>query len=530
MKNRSILRRLGASLIAPAIATGMLVAAPSAQAAPNSYSYSAARWLSDQLTNGVVHNEQWDFNDYGLSLDIFFALDELDTRASDRAEIIAALEADPTAYTADPYDEGSAFAGATGKLAAAVQASDPDPAAPEAFGGHNLIAEAEARVTTTGSATGRATDLATYSGAPADYSNTIGQSWIVRALSTADSELADETVTYLLAQQCSDGSFRSDMADAACTTGPGTIDATAFAVQALGVAKAEGQAGVQDDIDDAVNWLLTQQSADGSFINDGGANTNSTGLAAATLNAAGQAGAAASAASWIVSHQVTDAVAEDTALANELGAIAFDQTALNAAKGAGITVATRDQWIRASAQAAIGVNSQLGKASFAVTAPAGFIAGGSTIAVSATGLAPKEKFAAAVSGGATVQGTASAAGVATASVTLPAGTATRTITVTGSRTSRTGTQSVQALGSRKLAISAKSTVKKGKKQTVKVSGLAPGEKVVVYVSNKKIKTAKANSKGKYTLSFKPSRKAGKKTVKVVGQFKNRTGSKSFKVK
>lgn len=524
--NRSTLRRLGASLIAPAIATGMLVAAPSAQAAPNSYAYSAARWLSDQLTDGVVHNEAYDFDDYGLSLDIFFALKDLDTRAGDRAEIIAALQADPTVYTSSSFDPGSAYAGATGKLATAVQQSGANPAA---FGGHNLIAEAEARVTTTGPATGRATDLATYSGQPVDYSNTIGQSWVVRALATADSALADETVTYLLAQQCADGSFRSLMAETNCAAGVGTIDATAFAVQALTVAKAEGQAGLQDDIDDAVTWLLTQQSADGSFLNEGGANTNSTGLAAATLKNAGQTGAAGSAASWIVSHQVTDAIAEDTALANELGAIAFDQAALNAAKTAGITDATRDQWIRAAAQAAVGVNAQLPKASFAVTAPAGFIAGGSRIAVSATGLVPNEKFAATISGGDTVRGTANAAGVATSSLALPGGTATRTVTLSGARSTRVGAASVKALGAKKLSVSAKSRVKKGKKQTVKISGLAAGEQIKIYVSNKRIKTAKASASGKYTLTFKPTGKAGKKSVKVVGAFKNRTGTKAFKL-
>ena len=520
MKNRSALRRLGATLIAPALAAGVMVAAPSAQAAPNSYAYSAARWLSDQLTDGVVHNEQYDFDDYGLSLDIFFALNDLDTRAGDRAKIISALQEDAAAYTGSG---ASIYAGATGKLATAIQVSGADAT--------SLIAQAEARVTTTGPSTGRATDSFDpgdpYGG---DYSNTIGQSWVVRALATADSELADETATYLLAQQCADGSFRSAMADAACTTGPGTIDATAFAVQALTVAKAEGQADLQDDIDDAVDWLLTQQAADGSFLNDGSANTNTTGLAATTLRGAGQTGAAGSAASWIVSHQVTDAVAEDTALANELGAIAFDQGALGAAKGAGITVPNRDQWIRASAQAAVGVNSQLGKASFAVSAPAGRLAGGSRIAVSATGLAPHEKFSAAVSGGASVQGTASASGVATSSIKLPGGTANRTVTITGSRGIRTGTATVTVLGAKKFSLSfAKSTVKKGKRQTLKISGLAAGEPIKVYVSNKRIKTAKATASGKYTLSFKVTGKAGKKTVKVAGAFKNRSGSKAFKL-
>lgn len=526
MKTRTTLRRLGAALVAPAIATGMLVAAPAAQAAPNSYAYSAARWLSDQLTDGVVHNEQYQFDDLGLSLDIFFALKDLDTRPADRSKIIAALAANPSAYVGSGQN---VYAGATGKLASAVQQANGTSSA--TVGGIDLIDRAEGRVVTTGPATGRANDAFDpadeYGG---DYSNTIGQSWVVRALATADSELADETVGYLLAQQCGDGSFRGTLADAPCTTGNGTIDATAFALQALVVAKAKGQANLQDDIDDAVKWLLTQQSADGSFLNDGGANTNSTGLAAATLKAAGQTGAAGSAASWIVSHQVTDAAAEDSALANELGAIAFDQTALSAAKGAGITVTTRDQWIRASAQAAVGIDAQLPKGSVAVSAPTGFIAAGSTIAVSATGLSANEKFTAEIVGSKAVSGTANGTGVATANITLPGGTADRTVTVTGSRATRTGSTTVKVLGAKKLSISAKSSIKKGKKQSIKISGLVAGEKVTIYVSNKRIKTATARTGGTYTLSFKPTGKAGKKTVKVVGQFTNRNGSKSFKVK
>ncbi len=520
--NRSALRRIGASLIAPAIATGMLVAAPSAQAASNSYAYSAARWLSDQVTGGLVHNPNYGgFDDYGLTIDVFFALKDLDTRSGDRASIISALATNASAYTGSG---DTVYAGATGKLSSAAQASGVGGP----FGGVDLIAQAEALV----AASGRASD--TFDPADqygADYSNTIGQSWVVRALATADSELADKTTEYLLKQQCNDGAFRSAMQDASCTTGAGTIDSTAFAIQALAVAKAEGQADLQDDIDDAVSWLLKQQAANGSFLNDDSANTNSTGLAAATLKSVGQTGAAGSAASWIVSHQVTDAVAEDTLLANELGAIAFDLDALNRGKTGGITDSTRDQWIRASAQATVGVNAQLSTAKFNVTAPTGFIASGSNIAVSATGLAPNEKFAAVVSGGETVQGTANASGVATASVRLPGGTATRTVTIDGARSTRTGVQSVKVLGAKKLSLSlGKSTVKKGKKQTVKLSGLAAGEPLKVYVSGKRVKTAKAYSNGKYSLSVKVTGRSGKKTVKVVGAFTNRTASKKFRLK
>lgn len=515
--NSSTLRRLGAAVIAPALAAGMVVAAPSAQAAPNSYAYSAARWLSDQLTDGVVHNEQYDFDDHGLTLDVLFALQQLDTRAADQKRIVAAFAANPGAYIGTGSE---AYAGATGKLAAAVQASDRDATA---FGGRNLIADAEARV----AVTGRATDASGYG----DYSNAIGQSFVVRALSTAKSGLADETVAYLLKQQCDDGSFRVQMADAQCTATVGTIDATALAVQALLAAKGAGQAGVQDDVDEAVTWLLGQQAPDGGFSDDGTSNTNSTGLAAATLAAAGKDGAAGSAAAFIVGHQVTDAVAEDSPLASELGAIAFDTAALAAAKASGIDETTRDQFIRATAQAAIGVNAQLSATSLAVTVPSGLTKAGSTITVSAAGLRAGEKYSLSVAGGVSLSGSADAAGRVVRAVPTPAGTANRLVTVVGSRSNRAGTTAVTLLGARKITAKLRhKTVKKGKKQTVRVSGLTPGERVRVYLGGKLVKSGTVYSNGTYATTVKVGKKAGKKTVKIVGAFADRTGSKTFVVR
>lgn len=547
MLNRINFRRAGVALVAPALAAGIVVAAPSAQAAPNSYAYSAARWLSDQPENGIVSTvyDGTAYPDYGLSLDVFFALNELDTRAGDQAEIISAFEADPSVYI------GGGSAGAAGKLATAVEASGPDADA-TAFGGQNLIATVESRIVASGDETGRAVDAGV-----TDYSNSIGQSWVVRSLATSPTSTAKLTsaTDYLLKQQCATGAFRTNMfavavpddtntpwpdgvlpVDRACgdaTTADDdqiTIDATAFGIQALLSAKDAGVANLQDDIDAAVSWLLKQQAANGSFVNDDNANTNTTGLAAATLKSVGQTGAAGSAASWIVAHQVTDAIAEDTALASELGAIAFDQDALAAGKTAGIPDDKRDQWVRASAQAAIGVDAQLPAKKLLAKAPAGYVASGTSISVSATGLAAGEKFTASVAGGTTVAGTATAAGVASAKVKTGASTATRTVTIKGSRSNRVGTASVKVLAAKKLALKLSSTVKKNKKQTVKASGLASGETVKIYFAGKLVKTSKANSSGKYNYSFKVGKKAGKKTVKVVGAFKNRTGSKSFKVK
>lgn len=542
MKTTTSFRRFGAALIAPALAAGMVVAAPSAQAAPNSYSYSAARWLSDQVD--WVLDQPFS---QGLALDISVALSDLDTRAADRTKILSAIAANPGVYVGSGSES---YAGPTGKLATAVKLNGDSP---DSYGGLDLISRVNALVASTGAEAGRASDQSAYG----DYSNSIGQAWVVRALATSPanaSTLASATA-YLLKQQCASGAFRTNMfavavpddpstswndevlpVDRECGVGANaandqiTIDATAFGIQALVAAKDAGVADLQDDINDATAWLLKQQAANGSFVNDDSANTNSTGLAAATLKAVGQSGAAGSAAAWIVAHQVTDANAEDTKLANELGAIAFDQDAMNAGKADGIEVTSRDQWIRATSQAAVGVNAQLPAKTFSVAVPTGYVAGGSTISVSAKGLAAGEKFTASVTGGATVAGTANSEGVATARVKTGGATATRTVTIKGSRSNRVGTKTVKVLGSKRLALSLASKVKKGKKQTVRISGLAAGESVQVYVAGKRIKSAKASSTGKYSLSFKVTGKTGKKTVKVVGQFSNRNASKRFTYK
>ncbi len=304
------LRRGAVATAVVALGAGLLGAAPAAQAAPNSYAYSAARWLDDQLTDGVVHNDQYDFDDLGLTIDVFLALHDLDTRAATQQRIVEALASKVDEYTTGgSFAPDDRYAGATGKLASAVQEAGQDATS---FGGVNLVQRAEERVVTEGASTGRASDLSEYG----DYSNTIGQAWVVRALSTASSSRAASTVEYLLKQQCANGGFRVSMADEQCGTpgaeqGP-TVDATAFALQALGVAREHGISGLDDDVAEATDWLLRTQAADGSFSDGGTANTNSTGLAAATLRAVGQVGGAGAPPAGVGSNHVTHPNAPDT--------------------------------------------------------------------------------------------------------------------------------------------------------------------------------------------------------------------------
>lgn len=329
----------------------------SASPTPPASALAAAGWLETQLgADGLVHNDQYDIDDHGLSLDVLFALDDLGTGDDSVAAILAALANDPAAYT-DAF--GTESAGSTGKLVTAVQAAGADHEVTD-FGGVDLVAKLEGLVRPgMGPQAGRGVDRG-----GADYSNTIGQSWVVRGLAGVDSELTEPAVRFLLEQQCAAGFFRDTMGrsapgDFSCDGAPaarqvGSVDATAFAVAALEQVEAAG-ADVGAALESAGDWLEGQQAADGSFAANGVPNANSTAVAATALAWLSRDEAAARAAAWLVPLQVTEESAQGSPLETETGAVAYDAAALAKAQKAGITVRQRDQWRRATAQAAPGL-------------------------------------------------------------------------------------------------------------------------------------------------------------------------------
>ena len=140
-----------------------------------------------------------------------------------------------------------------------------------------------------------------------------------------------------------------------------SVDATAFGVQALLVADRRDVDVSEQRIDDALAaaeaWLLRKQRASGAFREDGVANSNSTGLAAAALADLGRKGRADRAAEWVRERQVTRALARDGALGGERGAVALDDAAFDKAVEDGITGGVLYQWQRATAQAAAGLDA-----------------------------------------------------------------------------------------------------------------------------------------------------------------------------
>ena len=58
-----------------------------------------ATWLDGELTNGLMHNNHFDFDDYGLSADTAFALDAVGGHAVAVTDVGDALAANIDAYT-----------------------------------------------------------------------------------------------------------------------------------------------------------------------------------------------------------------------------------------------------------------------------------------------------------------------------------------------------------------------------------------------------------------------------------------------
>jgi hypothetical protein len=348
----SLIHRASAALLSTALAVTLVATGGPAEAVSGtSASGHAATWLTGQLNrHGLIHNGQFGFDDYGLTADTGFALRAIGGHHKAVRRIRHALANHVDDYTTFKTDR---YAGATAKLLVLAQQTGADP---RNFGGVNLVRRLENRVATDAPITGRIEDKST----SGDFANSIGQIFAVRGLLKAGSVSGDPALRFLLKQQCAGGYFRLDFnADKTaprqgCTqSSPADTDVTALAVIEL-TALQKAQPTLVPAINAAVSWLKKQQQANGGF--GGGpttsaTNANSTGLAGWAFITSGQCSAEQAAAVWVHKHQVRGDVS-GTPLAGEVGAIAYDHAAMKTAQQDGVTTATRDQWRRATAQAA----------------------------------------------------------------------------------------------------------------------------------------------------------------------------------
>jgi hypothetical protein len=344
-------------LIRPVAVAGSLLAALTAVAGPASAAGTSpagrgADWLVGQLTDGVVHNDQYDWNDFGLSIDFGLALTEVGGHRPAVRRISGALAENLPTYIGDGAT--SASAGATAKAAIFAEAASADP---RSFGGVDLISRLQHLTTSSG----RIHDKGA-----SDYSNVLQQAYAVSALSVARARKAGKATGFLLEQQCAAGFFRLNFSSSSATDqscdgarrakrAPDT-DATAVAVRMMRTID-HPRPRVQRSIAAAVRWLKGHQMKDGSFgggTSTADSNTNSTGLAAWALGETGACRAARRAAVWVQGLQVTSQQS-GTRLRSQVGAVAYDRAAFRAGRRHGITTETQDQWRRASAQAVPGL-------------------------------------------------------------------------------------------------------------------------------------------------------------------------------
>jgi hypothetical protein len=342
-------RRAATATVSLSLVATAAAFAPAAQAAPSltatfeARGSQAATWETAQLTDGRIHNSEFDFDDWGLTIDTAFALAAADRKKPVR-QITRALRANYGSYVGTG---GEAYAGSWGKVLVATKVLKQNP---RKFGGKNVRANTLKLLTpaTGGYERGRASDKSDFG----DFSNTLGQSYVVLGLARSGGAPQD-SVNYLRKQQCAGGFFREKMVvGKAC--GPASnhkpsIDATALAVHTLIAAKKHGAKVPGSSIEKAAGWLARHQRANGSFGQGAfGPNANSTGLAGSALWVTGRKGAANDASRWVTRMQLTKA---NGAKKRDRGAIAYNVDARNAATKDGITKITRDQFQRATPQA-----------------------------------------------------------------------------------------------------------------------------------------------------------------------------------
>ncbi len=406
----------------------------------------SATWLVDQLgPDHLVHGEYeypagtWvPYVDHGLSLDLVYAFRRLKGHAAEQDAILDAMEG-----LQDDYTGAGAYAGALGKLVQLVVSDRRDV---DTYGDGQLDDQLRARVVTADTTErGRAKDSGD------DYSNTIGQAFVVRAFAALgdDARLA-ETTAFLLRQQCSAGFFREGMdgTDNSCDASAkgqrsSSVDATAHAVRALIAARAAGVRGLRDDIDAAVAYLLRSQRRDGAWNGNGAANADSTGLAAYALASTGHPGAAGTAAAWVRRHQVDGrTIRRHPALQGENGAIAYADEDLAAGRADGVSRASRRTWQRATAEGALALPSLLPRRTLRVGAP-DRARRGSRVTVTVRGLRAGEAWTLKRGHKVVAHGRVPAGGRVVTAVRLPDRRAKVTLTALGSRLGRSGTERVR---------------------------------------------------------------------------------------
>ncbi|MEV0675343.1 hypothetical protein AB0I60_02340 [Actinosynnema sp. NPDC050436] len=377
---------LSAVLLLGLVATsGVALARDRPAASANSH------WLARQLSaEGTYDNPLGGaLPDHGLMIDALFAM-----HASGDAALAAPIVSylDDQGHASDYFtwdglvpDQGFdaiIVGGAAAKVLVAAEVSGRNP---RNFDGYDMVVETERAIRRSGPDIGRVSD---YSKKPefndivSNNANMFGQALAVIGLAAAGSNDA-MAIDKMVSQQCSEGFFRiffeyiptTETGDHVTSTGMKIStcdegkefgksapdrDTTGLALSAMLAARKAGYRGLDGPIDRAVTWLKGEQDENGGWgggVSTEAPNTNSTGLVVQALAEAGGAEAEVTdGLAYLKASQATPADAE-TPLVDDIGAIAYNPEQYQQARTGGI--AGTDTWIRAGAQASLGL-SQVG--------------------------------------------------------------------------------------------------------------------------------------------------------------------------
>jgi LPXTG-motif cell wall-anchored protein len=291
------LRRILVTVALPlAFATTVAAAPASAAAATTSEpAPAAAGWLATQMAEGKFL-QSFGMPDAGLTLDAVLAFAAA-RAGGDQVSASMAWLTQPAVLQEYTYAFTSTYsAGETAKVILAMQVSRVGD--PTNVDGIDLIAQLKGMLHPDGDPS-----AGLYQNAPDadpatgdDDTNAFDQALAVLAVARTAGGVPASAVSFLADSQCDDGSFPLFYTFASC----GSVDATAMVIQALLAA------GHPELTTDAVAWLVSKQDANGGF-GDGlftAVNSNSTGLAAQALRAAGSKTTADKAVTFLLSLQV----------------------------------------------------------------------------------------------------------------------------------------------------------------------------------------------------------------------------------
>jgi hypothetical protein len=265
-----------------------------ATASPRSAVVAAGAYLSRQLRARPTL-DYLGYDDFGLVADAVIALD---SAGLDRAQTTHAASRLAGGF---PSYVGSGPHVSAGALAKLLVVADSEGTDPHSFGGHDLTRELGSLMDRTGR----------YVDQPpgGDLSNTFTQSLAVLGLADANLDIPRRALQFLVGQQCGAGAaagFRLLMATKPCIDpAQADVDSTSMAVRAL---LAAGQMAPAAR---GLTWLEQQQTSTGGLAGSPPTdlvNANSTGLALAAFAEGNRGEAAASAAGYLASLQLSCSV------------------------------------------------------------------------------------------------------------------------------------------------------------------------------------------------------------------------------